>query len=57
MRFESFSFGPIRIDGVTYEHGVVIDRGEVRRRLSPWCGAIKYTIAYKLTSSPASGSG
>ncbi len=32
MRFEGFSFGYIRIDGVSYEHDVVIDRGEVRKR-------------------------
>jgi hypothetical protein len=32
MRFEAFSFGSIRIDGVTYEHDVVIDRGQVRKR-------------------------
>ena len=32
MRFESFSFGSIQIDGITYEHDVVIDRGEVRKR-------------------------
>jgi hypothetical protein len=32
MRFEGFSFGSIRIDGVTYEHDVVIDRGKVRKR-------------------------
>jgi hypothetical protein len=32
MRFESFSFGSIRIDGVTYDHDVVIDRGDVRKR-------------------------
>jgi hypothetical protein len=32
MRFEKFSFGSIRIDGTTYEHDVVIDRGEVRKR-------------------------
>lgn len=32
MRFEAFSFGSIRIDGVTYEHDVVIDQGEVRKR-------------------------
>jgi hypothetical protein len=32
MRFETFSFGSIRIDGITYEHDVVIDRGEVRKR-------------------------
>ena len=32
MRFEAFEFGSIRIDGVTYEYDVVIDRGEVRER-------------------------
>ena len=32
MRFETFSFGSLRIDGVTYDHDVVIDRGEVRKR-------------------------
>jgi hypothetical protein len=32
MRFEGFSFGRIQIDGVTYEHDVVIERGEVRKR-------------------------
>jgi hypothetical protein len=32
MRFGEFSFGAIRIDGETYEHDVVIDRGEVSKR-------------------------
>jgi len=32
VRFEAFSFGTIRIDGVTHEHDVVIDRGQVRKR-------------------------
>jgi hypothetical protein len=32
MRFNAFSFGAIRIDGVSYEHDVVIDRGQVRKR-------------------------
>jgi len=32
MRFEKFSFGSIRIDGVNHEHDVVIDRGKVRKR-------------------------
>ncbi len=32
MRFEKFSFGSIRIDGVIHEHDVVIDRGEVHKR-------------------------
>jgi hypothetical protein len=33
MRFEKFSFGQITIDGVTYEHDVVIDHGEIRKRI------------------------
>ena len=32
MRFEGFSFGSIRIDGASYDHDVVIDRGEVLKR-------------------------
>src|SRR5262245_58890825 len=32
MRFQKFSFSSIRIDGVTYEHDVVIDGGDVRKR-------------------------
>jgi len=32
MRFDDYSFGSIRIDGVTYTHDVVIDHGQVRRR-------------------------
>jgi len=32
MKFDSFSFGSIRIDGITYDCDVVIDRGKVRKR-------------------------
>ena len=32
MRFDKFSFGSIQIDGSTYEHDVVVDRGEVSKR-------------------------
>ena len=32
MKFEELSFGSIRIDGITYEHDVVIDGGHVRKR-------------------------
>lgn len=32
MRFEGFAFGFLRIDGVVYEHDVVIDRGKIRER-------------------------
>ncbi|HKV78102.1 MAG TPA: hypothetical protein VJP02_08195 [Candidatus Sulfotelmatobacter sp.] len=32
MRFDIFSFGSIQIDGSTYEHDVIVDRGEIRKR-------------------------
>jgi hypothetical protein len=32
MRFANFSFGSLQIDGITYDHDVVIDRGEIRKR-------------------------
>jgi len=32
MRMDQFTFGSIRIDGVVYEHDVVIARGRVRKR-------------------------
>jgi len=32
MLFETFSFGLIKIDGVTYSHDVVIEHGTIRKR-------------------------
>jgi hypothetical protein len=32
VRFEAYSFGSIRIDGVTYGHDLIIDGGRIRRR-------------------------
>ena len=32
VRFDSFSFGVITIDGVTYRHDVVVDRGSISKR-------------------------
>jgi hypothetical protein len=32
MRISHFAFGVLEIDGVTYEHDIVIDRGEIRKR-------------------------
>jgi hypothetical protein len=32
MRFEEFSFGSLRIDGIAFDHDVVIDRGVIRER-------------------------
>lgn len=32
MRIEKFTFGSIQINGETYEHDVVIDQGEIKKR-------------------------
>src|SRR5271157_2213475 len=32
MKFQQFSFGQIRIDGIEYGYDIVIDRGEIRER-------------------------
>jgi len=32
MRISHFAFGELEIDGVTYEHDVVIDHGEIQKR-------------------------
>jgi hypothetical protein len=32
VRFEEYAFGRVRIDGTTYEHDVILDRGKIRKR-------------------------
>ena len=32
MRFGRFAFGSIEVDGKTYEHDLVVDRGQIRKR-------------------------
>jgi hypothetical protein len=32
VRFESYAFGSLTIDGVTYDYDVVIDRGSISKR-------------------------
>lgn len=32
MRFENLAFGSIRVDGVDYDHDIVVDCGRVRHR-------------------------
>jgi hypothetical protein len=49
-RFEAFSFGSIRIDGVTYEHDVLIDRGRsasVRRSPQRNSGRLSVTRRFR----------
>ena len=46
MRFEAFSFGSIRIDGVTYQHDVVIEHGKVRKRKKNPSKAFRETFGH-----------
>jgi hypothetical protein len=32
MRFTGYSFGSLRVDGVTYDRDLIIDRGKIRKR-------------------------
>jgi hypothetical protein len=32
VRFAEYSFGSVRVDGVTYDHDLIIDRGKIRKR-------------------------
>lgn len=32
MRFSDYAFGSVRVDGVTYDRDLIIDRGKIRKR-------------------------
>jgi hypothetical protein len=32
VRFAEYSFGSVRVDGVPYDHDLIIDRGNIRKR-------------------------
>jgi hypothetical protein len=32
VRFASYSFGSVQVDGVSYDHDLIIDRGKIRKR-------------------------
>jgi hypothetical protein len=32
VRFSCYSFGSVRVDGVAYDHDLIIDRGKIRKR-------------------------
>ena len=47
VRFSGYSFGSVRVDGVTYDHDLIIDRGKIRKRKKgasrPFRGAYGHT--------------
>lgn len=32
MKFEDFTFGCIRVDGILYDHDLIVDHGKIRKR-------------------------
>jgi hypothetical protein len=51
MRFTGYSFGSVRVDGMTYDHDLVIDRGRIRKRKK--AASLKFRGAYGHTPLPA----
>jgi hypothetical protein len=47
MRVSGYSFGSIRVDGVTYDHDLIIDRGKIRKRKK--AASRKFRGAYRHT--------
>ncbi len=47
VRFSGYTFGSVRVDGVTYDHDLIIDRGKIRKRKKgasrPFRGAYGHT--------------
>jgi hypothetical protein len=37
VQFQEYFFGSIRIDGVTYDHDLIVDRGRIRKRKKAGC--------------------
>ena len=44
MRFTEYSFGSVRVDGVTYHHDLIIDRGQISKRKK--AASRKFRAAY-----------
>ena len=44
MRFTGYSFGSLQVDGVTYDHDLIVDRGKIRKRHK--AASRKYRDAY-----------
>src|ERR1700758_1340355 len=55
MRFNKFSFGSIQIDGSTYEHDVIVDRGEIRKRKKKPSKKFREQFGRKIQAAPGLG--
>ena len=50
MRLNGYSFGSVRVDGVTYDHDLIIDRGKIRKRKK--AASRKFRGKYRHTPLP-----
>src|SRR4029453_9930327 len=46
MRISHFTFGALKIDGVTYEHDVVLDPGEIHKRKKKASKKVRATFGH-----------
>ena len=46
MRFEGYSFGSIQIDGRSFDHDVIIEHGEIRKRKKAASKAFRETYGH-----------
>jgi hypothetical protein len=60
VRFTEYSFGSVRVDGVTYDHDLIIGHGKVRKRrkaasrkIRPAYGHTPLSIAENIPGDPA----
>jgi hypothetical protein len=61
VRFSGYSFGSVRVDGVTYDHDLIIDRGKIRQRKKgasrKFRGAYGHTPCLPPRTSPGGAAG
>jgi hypothetical protein len=57
MKFKRFTFGSLRIDDVTYEKDLIIDRGKVRKRKKKASRKHRDLSLLKISSQGKSGPG
>jgi len=46
MRISDFSFGSVRVDDVTYDHDLIIDRGRLRKRKKAVSKKFRHTYGH-----------
>jgi hypothetical protein len=56
-RFTDYSFGSVRVDGVTYDHDLIIDRGKIRKRKKAASKRFRGAYGHTRSRSPRTSAG